>query len=117
VDGNKNDLKLLAVKIAEKIVGRALEMDPTLINDIVTQALRTTRQQKNVVIRCNEEDYDHLKENEKEFLDLMGQHGTIDIVVDPKIIRGGCIVDSELGVVDARLDVQLKKLQKVLTSK
>src|SRR5262249_38485032 len=50
-ENSKNELKVLAVKIAEKIVGKTLESDPELINDIVIQAIRTLRQQKNVTVR------------------------------------------------------------------
>lgn len=117
MESGKSDVKLLAIKVAEKIVGKALEMDPELINEIVTQAIRTLRQQKNVTIRCNEEDLSILKKREKDFLEHLGQGGTIQFVADPKIERGGCLVESEIGIVDARLDVQLKTLQKVLMSK
>ncbi|HET6266716.1 MAG TPA: type III secretion system stator protein SctL [Acidobacteriota bacterium] len=116
-ENSKNDLKILAVKIAEKIVGKALEMDPELINDIVSQAIRTLRQQKNVNIRCHEDDLGILKKNEKEFLELLGKSGVITFTVDSKIQRGGCMIESEIGVVDARLETQLKTLQKILLTK
>ena len=90
-ENSKNELKVLAVKIAEKIVGRAIEMDPELINDIVTQAIRTLRQQKNVTVRCHEDDLRVLKKNEKEFLEQMGPGGVINFVDDPKITRGGTL--------------------------
>ncbi len=53
----------------------------------------------------------------KGFLGTSWTGGTITLVADPKIRRGGCLVESEIGIVDARLDVQLKTLQKVLMSK
>jgi type III secretion protein L len=117
VESSRDNLKMLAVKIAEKIVGRALELEPETINDIVSQAIRTLRQQKNVTVRCNQEDYETLKKNEHDFLGMMGQSGVIDFVADPKIERGGCVVESELGIIDARLETQLKTLQKLLLTK
>jgi type III secretion protein L len=117
VDSSTENLKMLAVKIAEKIVGRALELNPEVINDIVSQAIRTLRRQKNVIVRCNEEDFETLKKNEENFLGMMGQSGMIDFVADPKVSRGGCVVESEIGIVDARLETQLKTLQKLLLTK
>ncbi len=58
-----------------------------------------------------------MKKNEKEFLGMMGQSGILDIIPDPKLTRGGCMVESEVGIVDARLETQLKTLQKLLLSK
>jgi type III secretion protein L len=116
-ENGKNELKALAVKIAEKIVGRTLEGDPEIINDVVSQAIRTLRQQKNVTVRCNEDDLRILKKNEKEFVEQMGQGGVINFVEDAKIARGGCMIESEVGIVDARLETQLKTIQKILMSK
>lgn len=117
VEKGKDELKLLAVKISEKIIGRALEMDPAVIRDIVSQAIRTLRQHKSLTVRCNQEDYDALRQNEGEFLNLLSRDGSIHFLVDAAIPRGGCIVESEAGVVDARLETQLKTLQKVLFSR
>lgn len=117
MESGKNELKLLSIKIAEKIIGKALEVDPELIVDIVTQAIRTLRQQKNVTLRCNEEDFEVLKKHEREFIEHLGQGGALTLVPDSKIQRGGCLVESEIGVVDARLDTQLKTLQKIIMSK
>jgi len=114
VERSKDELKILAVKISEKIIGRALELDPAVIRDIVSQAIRTLRQHKSLTVRCCQEDYDALKQNEGEFLNLMSRDGTIHFNVDSSIPRGGCIVESEAGIVDARLETQLKTLQKVL---
>jgi type III secretion protein L len=38
----------------------------------------------------------------------------VDIVPDPKVASGGCIIESEVGTVDARLETQLRALEKAL---
>jgi type III secretion protein L len=38
----------------------------------------------------------------------------IEIVASTSVPRGGCLIESELGVVDARLETQLKCLEDVL---
>ena len=51
--------------------------------------------------------------------DIMADYSGISFVevqADTRLRRGGCILESELGVVDASLDVQLEALSRALRS-
>src|SRR5262245_12159748 len=50
------DMLGLSFKIAEKIIGKALELDKNLIIDIVAQALQTVRQSRQITIHVHPED-------------------------------------------------------------
>jgi type III secretion protein L len=104
----------LAFKIAEKIVGKQLEMDKTIIMDIVSQALQTVRQSRQITLRVNPEDAKVLKANKDAFLEKLGHGREIDVLEDKKVERGGCIIESEIGIVEAQLQTQLDRLKKVL---
>lgn len=108
------DVLNLAFKIAEKIVGKHLEIDKTIIMDIVYQALQTVRQSKQITLRVNPEDAKVLKANKDAFLEKLGHGREIDVVEDKKVERGGCIIESEIGIVEAQLQTQLERLKKVL---
>ena len=41
----------------------------------------------------------------------------LDVVPDARLERGACLLESELGVVDASLETQLKALENALRSK
>lgn len=108
------DILNLAFKIAEKIIGKQLEIDKTIIMDIVYQALQTVRQSKQITLRVNPEDAKVLKANKEAFLEKLGHGREIDVVEDKKVERGGCIIESEIGIVEAQLQTQLDRLKKVL---
>lgn len=110
------DLLNLAFKIAEKIIGKALELDKNIIMDIVAQALQTVRQSRQVTVRVNPEDAKILKANKDALAEALGQGRMIDVVEDKKVLRGGCIIESEIGKVEAQLSTQLERLKKVLTT-
>jgi len=40
----------------------------------------------------------------------------VSTVPDPSVARGGCIVDTDLGRFDARLDVQLRAVERALAA-
>jgi type III secretion protein L len=114
--GSKDMLEL-SFKIAEKIIGKQLELDKSIIMDIVAQALQTVRQSKQITVRVNPEDSKALKATKEELLELLGHGRVIDVVEDKKVEKGGCIIESEVGIVDAQLSKQLDRLKKVLTEK
>jgi len=110
----RQDMLNLAFKIAEKIVGKKLEMDQQVILDIVKQALQTVRQSRQVTIRVNPEDAKVMRANKDVMLESLGHGRIIDIAEDQKIGRGGCIIESDFGTVEAQLQTQLARLKKLL---
>jgi flagellar biosynthesis/type III secretory pathway protein FliH len=44
----------------------------------------------------------------------LGASSEIEIVAAASVPAGGCVIDSELGIIDARLETQLKCLEEVL---
>jgi type III secretion protein L len=108
------DLMDLAFKIAEKIIGKQLEIEPETIIGIVKQAMQTVRQSKQLTIRVHPEDAKFLKENEEELMESLGRQRIIDIMEDKKVQHGGCIIESEIGTVEAQLQTQLERLKKIL---
>jgi len=48
---------------------------------------------------------------------LMTACDFLDVVPDARLERGACLLESELGVVDASLETQLKALENALRSK
>lgn len=95
-----------------KIIG---EMDSKdLISRVVKKALSTVRNQKKVTIIVNPVDSEVVRNQINELLTLYNAINTIDILVDNRISPGGCKLETEMGVVDASLEVQLEALKKSL---
>ena len=111
------DMLELAFKISEKIIGKQLELDKSVIMDIVAQALQTVRQSKQIILRVNPEDAKALKAGKDTLIEMLGHGRVIDVMEDKKVEKGGCIIESEVGVVDAQLHKQLERLKKVLMEK
>ncbi len=89
-----------------------------LIVKIIRSALLHMHSQQKVLLKISAEDEDAVRNS----LDLMlktapGSLSYIDIVVDPRMNRGDCILESELGLLDASLDTQLRILENALLKK
>ena len=109
----EKDVLRLSVRLAEKIVGKTLSGDKKAIQDIVTTALQNARQKERITIRVNPAEL-QLVQKEEEALQTSAQAKYLDVVADPRVEKGGCLIESEVGTVDARLETQFRVLERAL---
>ena len=112
----ERDVLQLSVKIAEKIIGKELQLNPEARAEIVFNALRQVRQQERLTVRVSQEDL-LLVEQMRQRIDSYGRTRDIDFVADRAVRAGGCIVESQSGTTDARVEIQLKTLENALLSR
>ncbi|HEV2763885.1 MAG TPA: type III secretion system stator protein SctL [Pyrinomonadaceae bacterium] len=109
----ERDVLRLSVKLAEKIIGREIRLDPSTLADIVAAALRNARQNEMLTVRVNPSDLPHVQ-SFRGRLDPTGRARFLDLVADPRVRPAGCVIESESGRVDAQLDTQLRVLERAL---
>lgn len=101
----------MVMGIVEKIIGR--EVAAGAILDVVKQALTQSAGQK-LVIRIHPSDLATVKANQPDILAAVGPLRSVAVREDESIPAGGCVVESEVGMVDARLETQLAAIRKAL---
>lgn len=111
----EKDLLGLSLKIAGRIVGKAIALDHFVLMDIIHRALESLKYQKEIRLRVSPEDVAFLKDNRLHLCSLLGESKEIEIVEDPLVTPGGCIIDTEIGTVDARLETQFRVIEKALS--
>ena len=109
----ESELISLAIKVAEKLIGRELKQDAATAADIVATALRHARRSDVVTIRINPADFPAV-DAARAKLDKAGRAQFLDIVADKQVAIGGCLIESDSGTIDAQLDTQLRVLERAL---
>ncbi|MBI5299792.1 MAG: hypothetical protein HY877_05820 [Deltaproteobacteria bacterium] len=103
----------LVMSIAEKVIGKLVQDHKEIVCSIVHQALEHSLGDK-IVIKMNPEDLKRLEKEDLEFRDLMDRTKQVHFKEDEAIERGGCVVETEVGTIDAQLETQLKAIRKAL---
>jgi type III secretion protein L len=111
----EKDLLRLAVRLAERIIGREIEKDDKAVVEIVSSALQNARQQEKLTVRVNPKDLPVVERDAQRF-SSGGRIQFIDFVADPRVATSGCLIESEVGTIDARLETQLRVLERALLS-
>ena len=110
----EQELVLLSMRIAQKIIGEELRTNADTILRIVREALRPIRRARSVVIQVSPDDELCVREKADMFRGLLGDAAEIFVLADPAVTAGGCIVESDIGVIDAQLQTQLNSLEQAL---
>lgn len=109
----ENDVIQVVGDALKKILG---EIDSKeLISKVVKNALATVRNQKKVTVIVNPADAEIVHAQIAELLAAYPTINTIDVLTDARVSPGGCKLETEMGVVDASLEVQLEAIKKSLT--
>ncbi|HSP78349.1 MAG TPA: FliH/SctL family protein [Myxococcaceae bacterium] len=114
LDQHERDAVALACKIAERIIGRDVEREPSLLADIAARAIEELRSARAVVLRVHPKTAAVLRSRKAELMELIGRAVDVAIREDTEVAPVGCIVQTEFGTVDAQLPTQFEMLQNVL---
>lgn len=103
----EENLTTLACAIARQVIQREVQLDPSAIRELVQSALSQFPQESTLKVRLHP--HDHAL--------LAGDPGYRDItwVADPRIVRGGCVVEGRERIIDGRVDLALEQVFRVLT--
>jgi flagellar assembly protein FliH len=108
------DISVIAVKAAEKLIRKELELDEKVILNIISEVIKSIgRDETEIIIKANPNDTEIVRENLPEIYPY-SENTKITVIPDETVDWGSCIVQTRNGVVDARFSTQLQVLQKAL---
>lgn len=110
----EEDLIKLSLLIAEKIVRKEIQLDGEITKRVLTEAISYLGGATKIFVRVNRQDLPTLAEGEEEIRRLFLDAKTITFVEDETILPGGCIIETDLGRIDARLETRLSLMKKEL---
>jgi flagellar assembly protein FliH len=105
----------LAVEIAEKIVGKKVEEDPQVTLSVLERARAEIPQARHVRIWLHPADYHALVDLHPELMQVREEGGRrVEVLTSEDISRGGCCVETEMGVIDATIPTQVQEISRQL---
>ena len=105
----------LALEIAEKIIGKFVADDPQITASVLARAEHEVSEAKRLRIYLHPADYSALAEFAADLVQIGSQRGReIEVVAAQDIGRGGCRLETDIGVVDATVPVQLAEIRRQL---
>ncbi len=107
VQNYEKQIVRLSIAIAEKLIEKEVSIDKTIIHKLLGNILNKMEDKENIKVRINPADFEILNEINDDLKDLKG----IKFIIDTSITEGGCLVESESGLIDARIENRLKMIE------
>jgi flagellar assembly protein FliH len=100
----------LALAVARRIVHREISLDRDLLVAMARVALDRLGESAQVTVRLSPEDFEATAASR-----ASQWTGTnVTVVADSRVSRGGCRIESDLGVLDAGADAQIQEIARAL---
>jgi type III secretion protein L len=111
---NEVDLVKLAIAVARKVIGRSVELDQGVVLNTAREVLRSVRSERRVTLKVNPSEEAAVREQAISLKAPGSEVGELVIIGNPSIEAGGCIVESDLGIIDAQISTQLASIENAL---
>jgi flagellar assembly protein FliH len=111
IEKSEEQIVKLAVAIAEKILNQEITTRKEIILDVLKGALKNVSETEGMKIRLNPLDFRYMMEVKKDFLQSFDGVRNIVFEEDSSIRKGGAVIETMFGEVDARLENQLKEIK------
>jgi type III secretion protein L len=102
----------VVIKATRRVIGEFEEHDR--VERIVRHALELLRQQSQVRIKVAPAQRERLQARVASLLEAFPRIQFLDVQADPRLPEDGCILETELAVIDATVETQLRAIEKAL---
>ena len=104
----------LALQVAERVVAGAIAVSPERLLDVVRGALRTVIERERVILLVHPDDLDLMRRAVADVAGSLGGIEHIEVQEERRVSRGGAVVRTALGEVDARIETKLDRVRSVV---
>ena len=101
----------LVILMARKVIKILSENQKNVVMANTMAALKKVKTRGEVTLRVNLEDVKLTTANAQEFINHVENIQGITVLEDSTVERGGCIVETDFGAIDARISSQLQELE------
>lgn len=113
VESAEPELIRLAMEIAERIIHQQVALDPNVVIEMTKAAIGRLVDKETVSVRVNPADLERVRGHRDEILSLTDvKH--MHVVDDQRVDRGGVVVETDGGTIDARVHTQVKEARRIL---
>lgn len=111
IDDAETQIIRIILLIARKVVKSISEEQKSVVVANIKSALEKIKGKTEIIIRVNTEDLELTTEHKEEFIQRFEELRHVTILEDTRIDKGGCIIETDFGSVDARIATQLQEIE------
>ena len=110
------DMVRLVMAMVKKVIAGELKTNPDIIINILQEAIDFLDRPDNITVYVNPQELENILEvmNKGYLTDIGSNNINMDIKADERISRGGCLLESDAGSVDAQLETRIASVNNAI---
>ena len=117
IEKHQDQLFEILFLIAEKVIHREIQISPDIILDTVKSACTHLMGTDEIRLRLHPSDFEYIRDIERILSQNLTGKRLIHFIEDTSLDRGGIIIDTEFGEIDASIRSQIDHMKEVLLDK
>ncbi|MEX0792816.1 MAG: FliH/SctL family protein [Pirellulaceae bacterium] len=105
----------VATAIAEKVIRREVATRPEITAGLLKETLQLAAGCNEIRVHMNPQDLETMQNGDTMMASEIKKLAPVQIVPDPNVSRGGCLLESEFGRIDQRIESQLARINEELS--
>jgi flagellar assembly protein FliH len=110
----RDETLTLALAIAGKIIRSRVDKEADIVLGWLTDSTAAWSGARRIEVRLSAKQFEELAPRVGDLLKPFANQATCDVIEDPKIEPGGCVVKTDLGLMDWQISSQLSSLEEQL---
>lgn len=111
---SEEEIIKLIILAARKVIIREVSQDRSIIAEVVQNALAGLAVREEITVHLNPDDYLMVTSGRDDLLQKELLNERLLLKPDPAVATGFCLVETDMGVIDASLDSQMEQLYRSL---
>jgi flagellar assembly protein FliH len=112
----EHDAAELALRLSEQVLAGALEVEPERVLDVARNALRRVTERRQVILVVNPADLEVLSDSVTTLKAELGGIESCDVQSDRRVGRGGVILRTDAGEIDACIESGLERAREIIAA-
>lgn len=113
---NERQIVNLCFYMARRLLMKEIEIDETYIQTLIKKTLEMAQSDEEVTIRLSGEDKEWIDKHQESVFKDLNLDSSTRLEEDRDVQRGGVIIETNYGVIDATVEQRLDKLESILKS-
>jgi len=104
----------LVALVASELVCKEIEKDPAIIGAVIRKAVGQLHAKQKIVVRLNPSDVEYAMKMRDTLIREVAAVENIEVKQDPAIRPGGCILETNIGTLDATVETRILNIHQTL---
>ncbi len=108
------EMLALVLDIARQVIKTEVAQNPAVVSAVIANAIRRITDKENVRVRVSVSDAPRVKEAREDLMEIVDGLRFIEIVADRRVGDGGCVIETNAGTIDAKIETQFAEVARAL---